>query len=344
MRSARDAESEKSTRLGSEYSDDPFPPVNIVMATHNGERHLGEQLESIRSQSYERWKLYISDDHSTDGTVSMIRDASARDPRIRLLPERTSGGSAQGNFMSAIRAVPPGLLMLSDQDDVWFTEKIQVSVAEAKSHAESLGMGVPFLIHTDARVTDASLNLIHASYKRFSALLNDSSDLGHALVENVVTGNTCLLSPDLLELARITDPATPMIMHDWWIYLIAACFGNVFYIDVPTLSYRQHGTNTVGALVGASFPEPKRARNAALRAAETVAQARSFLNIYGSIMTDDQREKTQAYARISSVPRWHRNRLLRRQGISKTRLNAAIIHRFAIAMLREHDVETALAL
>ena len=49
--------------------------IDILMATYNGEQYIKDQLKSIESQTYKNWYLIISDDCSTDGTISIIKKA-----------------------------------------------------------------------------------------------------------------------------------------------------------------------------------------------------------------------------------------------------------------------------
>lgn len=314
--------------------------VHILMATHNGHEHIREQIASIRQQSHENWDLYISDDHSTDSTAEIALSAARCDRRVHLLMPPAVGGSAQANFLSALRALPRGSVMLSDQDDVWFRDKVKLSLRALMDTAGADNR--PCLIHTDSQLVDKDLHPLHPSQKRFSALLDPSPCLQRALVENSVTGNTTLLSPSLADMARKTEPTTPMIMHDWWIYLLAASLGEVVYIDTPTLAYRQHANNAVGAKQGAETLTPDRLAQAIRRAAQTVAQARSFLRVYSNLLPEASRDLVSIYSDITSLPWRIRNPRLKREHVVKSRWKARAVHRIAIAMLTEKQVRGAL--
>ena len=62
------------------------------MATYNGERFIAEQIESIQRQSYKNWRLLVSDDCSTDGTLDVVRRYAAEDGRIRIVSEGVKHG------------------------------------------------------------------------------------------------------------------------------------------------------------------------------------------------------------------------------------------------------------
>ena len=46
--------------------------IAILMATYNSDRYISEQLDSILSQTYPNWHLYIHDDGSTDNTQGIL--------------------------------------------------------------------------------------------------------------------------------------------------------------------------------------------------------------------------------------------------------------------------------
>jgi hypothetical protein len=49
----------------------------------------------------------------------------------------------------------------------------------------------------------------------------------------------------LLDLALPFPPG--ISIHDWWLALIAAAAGDVVTLDEPTVRYRMHGANVIGA-------------------------------------------------------------------------------------------------
>ncbi|MBQ2073670.1 MAG: glycosyltransferase, partial [Bacteroidaceae bacterium] len=56
--------------------------VSVVMATYNGARYVGEQIESVLSQTYHDFELIICDDCSTDNTVDILYQYAEKDKRI----------------------------------------------------------------------------------------------------------------------------------------------------------------------------------------------------------------------------------------------------------------------
>ncbi|SDZ74307.1 Glycosyl transferase family 2 [Lachnospiraceae bacterium NK3A20] len=223
--------------------------VAVCMATYNGERFIEEQIQSILKQSYQDFHLFIHDDHSKDHTQDILRKYSLQNSdKITIITDpELRGGSSKKNFADILKWVSQNYtfnyFMFSDQDDYWLEDKIALSM-KAMKKAE-LQKVQPILIHTDLKVADQKLNVIGDSFFAYRALNTDITDLNHLLVQNNITGCTMLWNRQLNDLLDISSDA--VAMHDWWIALVASCFGRIVCVKAPTILYRQHGDNVVGA-------------------------------------------------------------------------------------------------
>jgi glycosyltransferase involved in cell wall biosynthesis len=216
--------------------------IAILLSTHNGERFLPEQLDSIATQTHRDWVLYWRDDGSTDGTISLMRDFAARlgTGRIRALSDPGRYGATE-SFFRLLRAGEqddPDMIAFADQDDVWIPEKLSRG-------AESLGRipaDSPALYFARQKLVDSALRPLG-----LSPAVRRSPGFPAALTQNVATGCTLMLNRAAAALvARSTAPAAAN--HDWWCYLLVAAAGGSLLPDTtPVVLYRQHGDNAVGA-------------------------------------------------------------------------------------------------
>src|SRR5688572_7067998 len=224
-------------------------PVSILLATFNGAPFVREQIESIRSQSVGDWTLVIRDDGSTDGTPEILRELAESDARIVLVSDANGRLGAAGNFSRlATRALtgPAGPVLFADQDDVWFSTKIERTLAVLRSAEAARPAKSPILVHSDLTVIDGRGRHLHDSFMRFQRIRHEGAQpLRTLLVQNFVTGCTVMVNRPLLEMA-IPVPAAAM-MHDWWLALCAAACGSIEFIKEPTMAYRRHETNAMTA-------------------------------------------------------------------------------------------------
>jgi glycosyltransferase involved in cell wall biosynthesis len=215
--------------------------VTIVMATYQGELFLNEQLDSIAAQTHRNWRLYVSDDGSTDETRAIVRQLGATlrgRKEVDLVDGPRKGFVA--NFLTSICQAPEtDYYAFSDQDDVWDPDKLE----RALSILERMPKDRPALYCGRTWIADTSGLPIGLS----PAFLRPPS-FGNALVQSIGGGNTMIMNRAARELLRAAGPEIDVVSHDWWTYQLVSGAGGAVYYDLePRLRYRQHGSNSMGA-------------------------------------------------------------------------------------------------
>ena len=280
--------------------------VVIMMAVYNGEEYLSEQLSSIIGQTYEDWTLLVSDDCSSDGSLAVVESFARRDTRIHVVLDGEHYGNAQDHFMALLRLAAGhyDYYMFCDQDDVWDSGKVATEVEAARA-AEKTDVAAPVLVATDLRVVGEDLSSIADSFAEYSNLSPTTSKFSNLLIENYVTGCTVLLNDALARMAAATPAGTYMVMHDWWLALIARGLGTLVYLPEATISYRQHGDNSLGAAhyglrsILASWNWREQCEN--MR--DSIHQASSFLGLYGEGLSGENLDELQNYVAFTTHPR-----------------------------------------
>lgn len=284
--------------------------IDILLATYNGERYLPALLDSVFGQTCQDFRVTALDDGSRDGTPGVLSAWAARRPgQMRVLPAAGHSGDPSGVFFRLLQESTGEYSMFCDQDDIWLPEKIRLTLRKVQGR-ETEDPARPLLAHTDLRVVGEDLKPISPSLMRYQHLDPRYRSLPRLVVQNNVTGCTILLNRALRERVRV--PEQP-VMHDWWIALTGAAFGEIAYVSEPTVLYRQHGSNAVGAH-NASAPAflLSRLRGGSIREslARTYALARCFLDTYRDILSPDQRTFLEQYAGAGDTGAWQRLRLL----------------------------------
>lgn len=273
--------------------------VSVLLASYNGEKYIREQLDSILNQTFSDLSIVISDDLSTDGTPAMIREYEERYPeRVRSLRNSESSGSAQNNFFRLLKLVTDEYIMLCDQDDIWLPDKVEVTLREMKKLEAEWGEAVPLLVHGDLSVTDKEGGILHKSMAEYQKIAVHDNRFSHYLVENNITGNTVMINKAFL--GFLDDVPKECVMHDWWLGLLASCFGRISYIDRPLVLYRQHGDNQMGSRNGKEQYAERIRNQDAVREnyRKMFVQAQIFLKLYGNEMSRDQREVLEHFIKL----------------------------------------------
>lgn len=225
--------------------------VSVALCTFNGEEYIADQLRSIASQTIVPDEIVISDDASTDNTVSLITETIKKlkkdfpdfsQTHLVVTKNKTSLGVTK-NFEQAISQTSGELIVLSDQDDVWEKNKIERILSSFSGHKD-------FIFGDATLIDDSGNSLGHSLFEALAVTSGEkkiitSSHPTKALIKrNIVTGATAGFKREIFELA---SPFPPGWVHDEWLAMVASLTGKSFAITESLTRYRQHGNNQIGA-------------------------------------------------------------------------------------------------
>lgn len=222
----------------------------ILLAACNGAAWLPAQLDSVAAQTFHGWDMLAGDDGSADDSAAILRDFADRvrpgGHDVAVIEGPRAGGAA--HFLTLLTRAPTAdWIAFADQDDVWLPEKL----ARAVERLDTAPPGLPCLYCSRTWVTSAALE-----HPTLSRPVRRPPGFRNALVQNIASGNTIVLNRAAADLARCAAPpalAVPNLpAHDWWLYqVVTGAGGRVIHDDRPSLYYRQHPDNQIGANRGA---------------------------------------------------------------------------------------------
>lgn len=293
--------------------------IQILLATYNSSRFLREQLDSILAQDCRGFELLVRDGGSTDDTLEIIDEYQRKYPEtIRFLEQKPA--SALENFSALLAASTAPLIMFSDHDDVWKQDKVRLSLGKYREMEAKYGSRMPILVFTDSEVVDDNQFPISRSMFRYQNINTHELTLNRLIVQNVPSGNTMLVNRALVELALPVPSAA--VMHDHWLTLVAATTGQFGFLDIPTVSYRQHSDNVYGAF---RYTLPAFLRKLKLgrekirtRFQQNIDQAVEFGIRYAELLDKRDSEMLEALKTFQSRGFWGRRRILWKYGIRKS--------------------------
>ena len=212
------------------------PKVVVLMSTYNGEKYLRHQIDTILNQTWENLELFVRDDGSKDSTLDILEEYSTKYPNVTYVKGENVGSNQ--SFLESLKIAPDAdYYSLADQDDDWMPEKIAHAVGKIQSGNYMIYCG-------NKRQVDNDLQpLPNQTYSTHRPAFQN------AVIENICTGCTMLITKELRDLVKDKLPKHP-IYHDWWLYLVGTYYGDVYFDTEPFINYRQHGGNQVGATVG----------------------------------------------------------------------------------------------
>jgi len=293
--------------------------TDILLATYNSSEYLPAQIDSILRQDNQDWRLLIRDGGSTDNTRQTIADYCKKYPdKINQLPFEGRAAACE-NFSALLDAATAPYIMFADHDDVWLPDKVTRTLSEMTIAENAYGAATPLLVFTDMLVADNEMHVLSKSYFKYQNLNPRKTSLNHLLVQNIPSGCTMLINRALANLARPVSSAA--VMHDHWLALTAAAFGQIIYLDAPTIMYRQHPHNVFGAskygmkyLLGKVIEGRQRVK---ARFHQNIVQAAAFLARFDDKLDGKTAGLLGDFCRLEHCGRFERYRILIKNRIYK---------------------------
>lgn len=224
--------------------------VSVAMATYNGEKYILEQLISLYNQTMPPDEVVIFDDNSTDNTVSLVCDFIKEHQldHWSLAVNKFNLGFIR-NFYQAIDAATGDYIFLSDQDDVWYTDKIEKMVAIFLSNPDVHALNTSFKkidsngseLQSGTRSGRSNCGLIKKVVKS-GALIKIGFD--SVLWRNISPGCTVAFTKACRDL--FIRGRTGLCPHDWELNLFGAVLNGLYFYNETLTDYRIHGGNTIG--------------------------------------------------------------------------------------------------
>ena len=212
--------------------------VSVVMATYNGEKFIRQQIESILSQTYPVFEIIIQDDGSTDRTVEIAEEYAAKHSCIRVVRnEKNQGWNL--NFISAFRLAKGEYLAISDQDDIWYPQKL-------KREIETIG----------EKDMCFSFRYKDPEYTEHGELLgHPQNDFECLLFTSVIPGHSMLCRTAFV---RDIEEWNKDIPYDWWIAIQAYLHRGAARVEEALNWHRPHVDSASALLMREQWEKAKR--------------------------------------------------------------------------------------
>jgi len=222
--------------------------ISVALCTYNGEKFLREQLNSILNQTCNVNEIIICDDNSSDETITIIQSFQDQFPDIICLHQNIPGLGTIKNFEKAISLTTGDLIFLSDQDDIWSSEKVEKMSQNFNENQRCL------LLFSNGSLIDENGDEIKSTLwdkwgfdENLKSIWSDNKMAFKFLVEGVnkITGATVCFHKSLKKTISPID--LPLnYWHDGWLGTNAAALNGLFFIDETLIKYRIHNNQQVG--------------------------------------------------------------------------------------------------
>ncbi|SOD19851.1 glycosyltransferase family 2 protein [Pedobacter xixiisoli] len=243
------------------------PLISVALCTYNGELYIEEQLTSILNQTYTNIEIIVVDDGSTDNTVGIIEQIGKKYPQIKVYKNEFNLGYNK-NFETAFKACNGDYIAISDQDDIWITEKLEILLNQISNN---------WLVFSNSQLINEKGELLGKQLldKNFSI---ETRDFRSCLFYNSVTGHTSMFSKNFL---KYLIPIPEQGYYDWYMGFIAMYHTKITYVSQCLTLHRIHQAS-------ATFKTQDKKTKKALLRTETATNLTN-LQTYSGLLPADRK-------------------------------------------------------
>jgi GT2 family glycosyltransferase len=218
--------------------------ASLCLCTYNGERYLGELLESLVEQSRRPDEVVVCDDASTDSTPALLARFATEAPFPVRVRRNTETLGIVRNFEQAVLLAARDVVFLCDQDDRWDRRKIEVVMGRME------GPDAPVAALHDSALVDASGRALGGTLwglLGFGELERERFEAGAALdylvCRALAAGHALAFSATARSLLV---PFSTYANYDTWIAQLLSATGPIALVDETLVEYRLHQGNSIG--------------------------------------------------------------------------------------------------
>jgi len=203
--------------------------ISVCITTFNSAKYIEEQILSIIPQLSEDDEIIVSDDGSVDNTIEILEQLHC--PLIHIYKNMGEHGYTP-NFENALRKAHGDSIFLSDHDDIWLPNKVEVCMNYMKKYA--MVVSDADIINEKGDTTGVSFFAIRHPYKSVFGNIIKFGYLGCCMA----------FRREVLIKALPFPPDHKLCTHDNWLFLVAQIFYSSIIIEDRLIHYRRHGDNT----------------------------------------------------------------------------------------------------
>ena len=204
--------------------------LTIGMFGYNEERYIGKTIESVLKQSFQDFRLYISDNCSTDRTYAIACEYASKDPRIEVYRQPENVGAPKSSEFVLRKADTPCFMWLAAHD---------ILLEHYLTHAVELLETTPecVLAYPKSYLIDQKNVILKSLY--------DDIDTQNLSLRNklckVAQNLYCCFSTHGVFRTDILKrlPFESMIGSDFLILFAAATYGDIYLLDSYGLKMRK---------------------------------------------------------------------------------------------------------
>ena len=219
--------------------------IAVLLSVFNGQKYLEQQIDSIINQNFDKFRLYVRDDSSSDDSEEIIKKYLNKYPNKIIVVNnfKKENLGVRDSFELLMHNVKSeDYIAFCDQDDIWCPDKLKILLNEIQRIEVKVSLNMPILVFSDMQIVNEKLDSISTSfYKKLNGF--DSKKINNGLYQGCVSGCLMLFNKKARD---IYFTQNRLFLHDYNLFLATLINGVVGYVDMPLVKHRIHRNNFYG--------------------------------------------------------------------------------------------------
>ena len=194
--------------------------ISIILPVFNREKTIIRSVNSVLNQTYKNFELIIVDDHSSDNTVSLLKNIN--DKRMIIIELDKNVGAAKARNIGISKSSGK-LIAFQDSDDEWIKNKLEIQYKILKKSSKNVGVVYSgYFRYKDGIKEYLPPKKIHPK---------EGKILKNLLLGNYITIHS-MVKKECFEKVGGFDESLPRL-QDWELWIRIAKYYNFVFIDEP---------------------------------------------------------------------------------------------------------------
>lgn len=221
--------------------------ISVAVCTYNGEKFIAEQIDSILNQTLRVDEIIVCDDCSSDNTLKILKDYESKNSNIFKIFTNSENLRSTKNFQKAISLCSGDIIFLSDQDDIWITNKVEKYLDFFTENPKINALASNgFCINEKSEIQEKYSLWDIPEFLREEKLNFDYFDI-ITFISNIVTGASLAFRKNILS-EVLPFPEIKDFYHDEWIALLTSNKKEFEFLNEKLFCYRIHDNQQVGGI------------------------------------------------------------------------------------------------
>lgn len=209
--------------------------VSVAMLSYNHEKYITQAIESVLNQTVQDFELVIVDDCSRDNSIQIIKEYSAKDPRLKPIFHEKNFGIARGANDCLKNSTGKYFCFLSS-DDVWLPSKIEKQLKVIKNDPEKIVWSEGQIINGNGALTGRTLtNFLFSPTKKTGHIFQE------LLREDFIFAQSILMKTEIAQ--KFSFDENLRYVNDHQFFIDVARDHDFIFMPEPLAMYRLHGQN-----------------------------------------------------------------------------------------------------